>query len=413
MIQRFIARNRREVEKLTNQNTRYMYPCEWTNDFVYRCQQNYFSDQEVFFTELEDCTILPAKESKKRTWGEGGIVATNEICEKVRQGIAFGGQYPFSEVNTVIEEETVYYIPVIMKHWGHFLIDVLSRCWFLTDNHDKKWRIAFCSLDFPDGIIQGNYEEALRYLGIASERLYYISRPTRFSRVLVPSASFGYQLPYTKEYIKTIERLKSTALEASKAVPLRPVDRIYFTRTKFWRAKTTEIGEKNIENLFRSNGYHVFSPEKLSLREQIFYIAHCNKMAAMSGTITHNIIFSGDQSEAAILNRTCMPNPPQFALNQLSPAKVTYVDCYSRWTLDHPRDYGGPKGGPIWVEINRNLLQYLKDSGYASGLPNKADKMLMGLQNRVRFLYIFVRMKSKQSRLFNFIYRKFNFVKKG
>ena len=51
----------------------------------------------------------------------------------------------------------------------------------------------------------------------------------------------------------------------------------------------TEIGEHEIEELFRVNGFTVFAPEQLTVTEQIFYFSTAKEIAAISGTISHNI----------------------------------------------------------------------------------------------------------------------------
>ena len=386
------------------ETTQYMFDCQWTDDFKKRSSMDYYSSKEPEMIELHDTIILPAKESSKMTWGIGGPNVADPLLEEIRMGIAFGGRYPFSAGEVVSKNETVYYVPVIMKHWGHFLIDVLSRFWFILDN-DKNYKIAFCSLDFQDGNLQGNYAEAISYLGVPQDRLLFINSPMRFRRILIPKASFGYNLSISASYIRTISYLKNAVLNSEIFNELTPEEKIYFTRTNFNRARLMEVGEKDIEELFAACGYCVMSPEKLSFAEQVFYVANCKQFAGLSGTIMHNILFASENSSVTILNRTCMPNQPQFAINQASNAKVLYVDCYAKRILRYPKDYGGPKAGPILVEINNNLIRFLSDQGYDISNSSLRPKFALKIRNRIQYSYLSLRIRAKQSPKLTRIYQ--------
>ncbi len=387
------------------ENTQYMYDSSWTDDFKHRSELDYYSPELPEMVELEETVILPAKESVMRTWGIGGVDVDELSFENIRQGIAFGGHYSYSPEEVVSLNETVYYIPVIMKHWGHFLIDVLSRFWFLLDDMDEGHRIAFCSLDFKDTSLEGNYAEVIRFLDVTPERLVLVDRPMRFRKIVVPKAAFGYSMSIHGVFLRTIARIKERALCDPQVKELTPVDKVYFTRTKFRRAKLLEVGEKDIENLFFACGYTVMSPEQLSFVEQVFYISNCKEMAALSGSIMHNVLFTEKNTRVAILNRTCMPNPPQFPINQTAEAEIVYIDCYSKWILSHPRDYGGPKAGPVWLEANENLYKYLYDSGYGKILTDSKLPTEKKLRNIMQYCYLSVRVKAKQSKLLTGIYR--------
>lgn len=388
------------------QNISYMYECEWTDDFVHRSGLDYYSPEIPGLIELHNTVILPAKESDLQTWGIGGADVNKTLFEQIRQGIAFGGCYSYSTEDEVHMDETVYYIPVIMKHWGHFLIDVLSRFWFLLDGMDQGYRIAFCSLDFYNAELQGNYAEAVRLLNVPADRMLFVDRPMRFRKIIVPKASFGYSMKIHEVYLRTISFLKEKALCSVKTEELIPVEKIYFTRTRFQRAKLMEVGEKEIETLFASIGYRVMAPEALSFTEQVFYLSNCRELAGLSGSVMHNILFTEEDTKVAILNRTCMPNPPQFAINQASKAEITYIDCYSKWTLSHPQDYGGPNGGPVQVEVNENLYKYLYDCGYGCCLTDSRPQALKKLRNLIRFFYLKLRNKAKKTVFLTNAYRK-------
>ena len=367
-----------------------MFQGKWTDEFSRLSETNYYTDKKPELASITHAVILPAKQSAEHAWGSGGAVMEDgQLADASRLGSIFGEAYPFDIPRTVLQDETVYYIPVIPKHWGHFLLDVLCRFWFLLDGNDRGYRIAYCSLDFGEDGLAGNYLEALELLGVSRERLLFITEPTRFVRVLIPENTFGDGVPYCGEYSRIIDFMKANALQTGAENMPEPEQRIYFTRTQFRRSRYTETGEKRLENLFQKNGFTVLSPEKLSVREQIFYFSTCREIASLSGTISHNIVFSNPGNRYILLNRCCLPNFAQFAVNQLSPAEVTYIDVYAKETLKKPKYW------PVWVEANRNLSRFFRDRSFPVTDYNPVQTAYFKLIDFFRFQYLSIRLRIK------------------
>jgi len=137
---------------------------------------------------------------------------------------------------------------------------------------------------------------------------------------------------------------------------------IYLTRRQLKKAKFYDTGEKEIENVFRKNGYEIVALEKLSLKEQILMFQHAQIIVSLSGTLPHNIVFTGLNTEIVILNRATDINYPQIGFNNLFERKVTYIDVYNK-IQDKVRVSHGE--GPFWVECNKNLANWFKSRGYS------------------------------------------------
>lgn len=381
-----------------------MFENQWTKLTEQIADTDYSNTEEPYFTVVESGTILPSKPSNLKTWGLGGAVDSDGNLVEACVGRSFGGYYEADMAHALRIHETVYYVPVVPRHWGHFLVDVLSRLWFVVDQ-DEGYRIAFCGEGWPEDRITGNYLQALTYLGVEEERLLFVDQVMRFDRIIIPSATFGASDEKTYQsfrYQKVINRITQSAMASSEVTMLNPIKRIYFTRTGFYRAKVNEIGEKEIERMFQKNGYTIISPEKKSLSEQIFYFQTAEEVVSLSGTIPHNIVFAGENTQLIILNRTCVPNYTQLKLNQMFHIPVTYVDCYSKWTEQHPRTYGGKDGGPIWVEVTEELMRFMKDRGLFCEEPGT----IVHLKNIVEFLKISGRIRMRNNQAIVTFYRK-------
>lgn len=332
--------------------------------------------------------------------GSGGAIDSNKNFVKASQIFtAFGEKYDFDEKAADIIDETVIYVPIIPKHWGHFLIDVVCKFWFLPEYKDK-YKIAYCSWNWGGKPVGGNYLEFLKLLGVNENMLINITEPTGFKKILIPSPAFGFCIDYNKEYSDIIKTAVENTLKSDEVKNLKKYEKIYFTRTQFEGARKTEIGEKSIEHLFEKNGFHIMAPEKLSAMEQIFYINSCKEMVSLSGTAAHNAMFLSEEGSLTVLNRTCLTNPPQLRINQLFNINCTYVDVYNKWIEKHPRTYGGKDGKPLWVEVNDNLLSYFNDRKLDASSYNNIRSKAAKLTDKAHFflVWIYISLKKKIKR---------------
>ena len=375
---------------MTNTCTDYMYAGTWTKEFLRLNDINYHTVKAPVLFLSENTVILPARESHEHGWGSGGAIdETGRLIAASRLGDIFGEVYPFNQSELIKLNETVYYIPVIPKHWGHFLSDVLCRFWFTLDGNDLGCRIAYCTHEFGEEGITANYLETLELLGIEKDRLLYIDKPTRFSKVLIPGPTFGDGKAYSDEYLEIIQKIKKKVLESEVTLLPRRREKIYFTRTNFRRSKHTEVGEKRIEKLFQNNGFTVISPETLSVREQVYYFSTCKVIASLSGTIAHQLVFSDPGNQYIILNRCCLPNYAQFAINQMSHAEVTTVDVYAKATTIKPHYW------PIWVEINNNLRRFMNRKQYILPERNVLQDIWFKCIGGLYYIYLILRLRIK------------------
>lgn len=370
--------------------TDYMYAGKWTDEFLKLSSADYRTDRVPQITEVKNAVILPAAESPEHGWGSGGAVdETGKLVEASRLGSIFGESYPFDRAKLNVLNENVYYIPVIPRHWGHFLIDILCRFWFLLDGNDLGYRIAYCTHDFGEEGLIGNYLEALELLGIAESRLLHITTPTQVSAVLIPESSFGDGLPYSKEYLEVIKKIKAQVMCSNRKLLPARLEKIYFTRTNFRRSRYTETGEKRIEKLFQKNGFTVLSPEKLTVREQIYYFSTCKEIASLSGTIAHQIMFSEPGNQYYNLNRCCLPNYAQFAVNQMSSAEIIYIDVYAKETEKKAQYW------PVWVEANQNLSRFFRDKSFPVSEYKPGQLFFFRLIDFFQYRYLTIRLGFK------------------
>jgi hypothetical protein len=382
---------------------------KWTQEFAVLASESYEKKSTPTLTIIENGTILPTQSAEGFSWGKGGVLDSNgkfvQASSVGTGGHAFGGKYQFNENKVEIVNETIVFIGIVPKHWGHFLIDTVSRFWIFLSEEYKRYKVAFCGWGWSDTKIDGNFLQTFELMGINKRNLMFIDHPIKASKIIIPEATMEFGATWNKAYRDTINHIAIGALNNEICSKLKAYDRIYFTRTQFLKSKLNEIGEKEIESLFKTAGFLVLVPEKLSIVEQIFYIRNCKIMASMSGTIPHNSVFAKDGMKLIILNRTPIINPPQLRINQLSNTNWVYVDVYTKRMEKNPADYGE---GPIQIEITNQLIRYLEDNKFKIDSNVISKIKCIKIKNNIVFYFLLIFKKIKKLKMYSQLKKIYN-----
>lgn len=365
---------------------KYMYSNQYTSDFTKFAGKNYYRDQELAVKCIKNGLFLPSKISGPDSpmMGYGGVLDRNGnyVMESAQIGKGdtkdrFIGKYEYDKYSEKFIDDTVIYIGAFAPHWGHFLVDVVYRCWYLLDNA-RNSKIVYCSTNAE---MQGVYLDFFQLLGVEKERLLCITEPTRFTQIVIPEASYMACDYFTDKYRCIFQKV----VENIPELKITPYEKIYMSRAHFPEARNKEIGEKNIEDNFRKNGFKVLYMEELSLAEQIYYINHSKVVAALSGTLCHNIVFADQNTELIILNKVHFINTHQVLINQMMGIKVTYVDVYKEPYKNFPTSYGwGPfllDSSCLWKIFQERGWQYYK------------EKKMVVLRNRLIYVWLCLKLK--------------------
>jgi hypothetical protein len=325
---------------------------EQINAYTESCEKDYrLNESAKEVSIIENGIILPAKLVSDFT-AEGGVCdAEGNFIDGHLSGLSVVGlsivaAYQIKEeINRV--KETVVYGGFVYNHFGHMVIESLSRMWWFLENRDCGHKFVFISHNDSehDNI---KFIDYFLLLGLKEEDIILLKEPSKFDKIVVPRQSI---IPYNgfKNKAKTIFNTIR-----DNVVPTH-YEKIYLTRTKLSRRDT--INEEYFEDYYCSIGYEIIAMEQLSIREQISIIAGAKHIACVSGSLQHHILFSQDGVNITLLNKLCYINPVVSWINQMRSATCTFIDvsmnflpalaCHSSYLL-MPTAY--------WK-------QYVKDSG--------------------------------------------------
>ena len=201
----------------------------------------------------------------------------------------------------------------------------------------------------------------LEILGFDAHNFLPVTRITQYSTIILPDECFftpdGDLRYFTSEYREMIDQVREYARKHVKPTPYK---KIYFSYKNYTYFK--QFGEERIERYFRSKGYQVMYPEKLTFEEQLNVLINCGHFASTIGSCSHNILFLRDHAKVILIPRANYLTGYQLALDQVHDLEITYID--STLSLFAARF---PWEGPFYYFVSSRLMDYFRDAREMDG----------------------------------------------
>ena len=145
------------------------------NTYIKEHKKNYLNKKKCKITIVDNGIVLPVRKVNNQdlSQGAGGVIdsklnyikSSTMLAKNMKDRV--NGKYNIDTDNIDYMDETVVYGNAFYKHWGHFLIDIVSRLWYLIDH--PKYKVVFIVEESSDINIDGNYLELLELFGIKKE----------------------------------------------------------------------------------------------------------------------------------------------------------------------------------------------------------------------------------------------------
>lgn len=293
---------------------------------------------------------------------DGDFIASSGLFRGVKSPImAYGRCEP--EAAEYFEGSAAYGGFLYRGHYGHFLIESMSRMWRLLKEgeFDKIFFHAHPSTVAPCRIGEFMFSK----MGIPLDRIKVITKPIRFSKITIPTPSLrlGAEEAYFS-HRNVCALIADSVLGDYFDRPQPGCRPIYFSRTKF-KARPV-FGEAELESQLRENGWEIVFPETMSVEDQIRIARKSNVYCGVIGSAMHNLIFSRPSTKVIYLEREPSQKSTYNTLEALD--KVIGLDASYIPTNVSSHTMAGP------FLINPNTaLEYL----YSHGLISKKTEVDM------------------------------------
>lgn len=336
------------------------------------CFKNYYKHTDAQWDETNNVVILPLKkelDEDGRGHFLGGIVSETGIFFEPSSHIhsleneigSLKTSYDFKEKDVISDDRTVIYGGILFDHFGHFLTESTTRLWYAIEHAEQKYPIVFLKEMMRP--FSAQISQFFDLLGL-SGRVLCLDCPTRFKKVVVPSISSIFATSYNDKFMSPFQT-------AAAAVKAETYEKIYLSRRKF-KTGIKIFGEDKLEKAFKTNGYKIIYPEKLTLKKQIAYIKGAKEIASVMGTATHLSLFANKNTKNIVLERSEVIVYEQILINQ-----AVGLDWYS---VSASQNYlpVGHEFSPLLIGITDHVAEFFKNNGFTfdqkdiNKIPDKA-----------------------------------------
>ena len=247
---------------------------------------------------LENIAILPMEESGPPFgFSLGAFHPDGRFAEEFELRRSWGASSRILRKSGAIDpavighvHKTVVYGGVLGAHFGHFILESLSRVWaikLLSDDIEIIWNKLGATT------LAKWQEEFFIHHEIDMNRFRIIKSPTLFESVMVPSPGYIIQLHANKAHLDSISfrcpehRVRDT--------------RVWLSRSGLSDSCAAITNESEVERELEETGWTIIHPETLKLEEQVSIIQKASVVAGFEGSAFHILAIASHPPDLVVI----------------------------------------------------------------------------------------------------------------
>lgn len=213
-----------------------------------------------------------------------------------RRGRHATGVPPFRQAELAWEGDFVFG-GVLWDHFGHFLLESLSRAWAMAALPGPVLWVRRA----PHARLLDWQRDILDLLGLGGREHRVVTRPVRVDRLAVPEQGL------------VMWRYLHPRQEATLAVhPFRapePGRRVWLSRSGLPEARARLDGEAAVESALAAEGWTILRPETVSIAAQLAALEAAEVIAGFAGSAFHGLVLGrGVRARVVVFSRGRQPH---------------------------------------------------------------------------------------------------------
>lgn len=214
-----------------------------------------------------------------------------------------------SNSSEIVAGDTIY-LGWLIPHYGHFLMETLSRLWVLELLEGRKsYKFLFNFYKDGNDFIKSKRwaEEFLLSFGINKEDIIFADNNYEYERLVIPQQSL---ILHSSVNVKSQYYIWNKIKEYFKPEDSSGKRKVYLSRKLLKKEKRRLANEEEVEKVFSKFGFEIIYPEQISLKEQVELLHQSNVVVGPSGSALHNAAFMQEGSLLISLTTTefCLLN---------------------------------------------------------------------------------------------------------
>src|SRR5215207_798243 len=261
-----------------------------------------------------------------------------------------------------IDEEVVY-LGWLFDHFGHFLMQSLARTWFLA-KVSPSVRVVFDPPNRASVQSVGWRQRMLAAFGVPPVRILVLDAPTRLRRLIIPEPRFeprGIAHDHVVRAHEAMARPYQVVAERLAADTTPSEQPVYLSRRLLPPSQRTIVGEAELEEVLRANGFRIVHTETMTFEDQVRLVNEHVDIFSNAGSAAHNVLFALHGPRLHLLTDGLQFSPDYFLYATIVGAPTTFINCLN--TGERPRIEDAHKVTPQLLDTPK-LLEYLDQRGF-------------------------------------------------
>ena len=285
---------------------------------------------------------------------DGELITETERAKPLRNWWPSPRRLPRGVKPTVHLEGRTFYAGAYQGHFGHVLLETLTRFWPDLDYHQFEHLLTIPK--FVERAWNGEtndlYNRFMRLAQLPLERVRVVFEPMWCEELLVPTSPFRLAVAADPRFLTVFDQIGDRVERDVYQSDLSHLPkRIYFSRTKvtknkrIWRERNAD-NEPAAEELFAQHGFEIVHPQLHPLEEQIALARNADVIAGCDGSALHLAMFSRPGTQLLAIDSRVVLN--QFLIDQCRGLDAIHVwagpevpqTIVTEWSIDLPRVAG-------------------------------------------------------------------------
>jgi len=236
-----------------------------------------------------DATVVPATpyaHPRRQTafrmgvFDDRGRIVRGSLLQRSYGQVGFAADLPSA---TRSDQRSVVFAGHLSYHFGHFILESLSRLWYASQ-HPERPIVWACRPEPVPPAWHGWQRQLLDVLGIRNEVLL-LTEPTRFRSVDVPQPGYRVKDFFARQHADFLATYPARARD--------PGLRVWLSRSGT-ASEYHSLHAGRLEQQLAEHGWTIVQPETLPISEQLELLATAGRVAGEQGSAFHLLVLLAD-----------------------------------------------------------------------------------------------------------------------
>lgn len=220
---------------------------------------------------------------------------------------------------------TYIYLGFITHHFGHFLIESLSRVWYQINNTPNIKGVVFHCKQGLEFVSENKAYVSLLTSFIEKDKIFIFDTPKRIENIIVPEPGIVINSHLYQHHNSALEKIGENILKHEYQNANKNLTPLYISKSQlkggFQRVKNEIILEKILEK----EGFDIVHPEKFSIKAQLKLFNERKYIASSIGSALHSFMFLKGNKRMTVYSLSRQINSTYLLIDAAKNNKIKHI----------------------------------------------------------------------------------------